>query len=276
MHNKETLPPPVDSRPLPHDHVLLETLYYGVFENRFINLRPTGEYLFLYTLTGVDQTKAILPIHFTSNFRHVISGPIIHFRMPAIPPLPALPQPLPPNAGEVDKSEAVTLPTGSSELPTPRRISVSCSTDSSRTSRSASTGKSSLFDQGVSDVNTHSTTNSGGPSSPCSPQMAQNAKLPLHIVDWSSAESTMGSGTSSRFLLPLEEFSKLNESSLAMQLYWSYQSVLACQESMWEELVDMMRNRPRELRELGWESDFELNEMESRAKFEVLLERYTR
>jgi len=86
----------------------------------------------------------------------------------------------------------------------------------------------------------------------------------------------MGSGTSSRFLLPLEEFSKLSESSLAMQLYWSYQSVLACQESMWEELVDRMRNRPTELRELGWENDFELNELESRAKFEVLLERYKR
>lgn len=83
-------------------------------------------------------------------------------------------------------------------------------------------------------------------------------------------------GTNSRFLNPLETVDKLNESTLAMQLYWSYQSVLACQESMWEELVDRMRNRPGELNELGWESDPELNELESRAGFEVLIERYKR
>lgn len=86
----------------------------------------------------------------------------------------------------------------------------------------------------------------------------------------------MGSGSASRFFMPLQEVDKLNERSLAMQLYWSYQSVLACQESMWEELVDRMRNRPNELRELGWESDLELKELESRTKFEVLLERYKR
>jgi len=83
-------------------------------------------------------------------------------------------------------------------------------------------------------------------------------------------------GNNSRLLNPLETVDKLNESTLAMQLYWSYQSVLACQESMWEELVDRMRNRPGELKELGWESDPELNELESRAKFEVLIERYKR
>ena len=83
-------------------------------------------------------------------------------------------------------------------------------------------------------------------------------------------------GINSRFLNPLETVDKLNESTLAMQLYWSYQSVLACQESMWEELADRMRNRPSELKELGWESDPELNELESRAKFDVLIERYKR
>ncbi|KAF8560048.1 S-adenosyl-L-methionine-dependent methyltransferase [Imleria badia] len=266
-HRREATPPPssVDTTPLPHDHILLESLYYGVFENRFINLRPT----------------AILPIHFTSNFRQVITAPIVHIRMPAIPPLPALPQPLPANAllmsGDVDKPEAGSQPAGSSDLPTLRPSSVSFfSTDSRRTSHSASTEKSSLFDRSfsVSDVNTQLTSNSGNPSSPSSPKTTQTTKLPTYVVDWSSAESTMGSG--SRFLNPLEKVDKLNESTLAMQLYWSYQSVLACQESMWEELADRMRNRSSELRELGWESDPELNELESRAKFEVLVERYKR
>ncbi|KAI9570267.1 hypothetical protein HD554DRAFT_2085025 [Boletus coccyginus] len=267
MHHREETPPPssVDSRSLPHDHVLLESLYYGVFENRFINLRPT----------------AILPIHFTSNFRQVITAPVVRVRMPAIPPLPALPQPLPPNAllmgGDVEKSEAGSQPISSSEMPTLRPSSVSfSSTDSRRTSHSASTEKSSLFDQSysISDANTHSTSHSGEPPSPGSPHAAQATKLPFYVVDWSSAESTMG--TNSRFLNPLETVDTLNESTLAMQLYWSYQSVLACQESMWEELVDRMRNRPGELNELGWESDPELNELESRAKFEVLIERYKR
>ncbi|KAG8219521.1 hypothetical protein J3R82DRAFT_471 [Butyriboletus roseoflavus] len=266
-HRGATLPPPLtDSRPLPHDHVLLESLYYGVFENRFINLRPT----------------AILPIHFTSNFRQVISAPLVYFRMPAIPPLPALPQPLLANAllmgGDVDKSEAGSLPSTSSDLPTLRPNSVSfSSTESRRTSHSESTEKSSLFDQSysISDANTQLTSVSGEPPSPRSPKTVQSTKLPLYVIDWSSAESTMGSGSNSRFLIPLQEVDKLNETSLAMHLYWSYQSVLACQESMWEELVDRMRNRPDELRELGWESDLELNELESRTKFEVLVERYT-
>jgi len=284
MHHREETPPPssVDSRSLPHDHVLLESLYYGVFENRFINLRPTGGHSLSSTMTGgLTRTQAILPIHFTSNFRQVITAPVVRVRMPAIPPLPALPQPLPPNAllmsGDVEKSEAGSQPTSSSEMPTLRPSSVSfSSTDSRRTSHSASTEKSSLFDQSysISDANTHSTSHSGEPPSPGSPHTAQATKLPFYVVDWSSAESTMG--TNSRFLNPLETVDKLNESTLAMQLYWSYQSVLACQESMWEELVDRMRNRPGELKELGWESDPELNELESRPRFEVLVERYKR
>lgn len=54
MHQREATPPPssMDSGPLPHDHVLLESLYYGVFENRFINLRPTGAYLLFCAVTG--------------------------------------------------------------------------------------------------------------------------------------------------------------------------------------------------------------------------------
>ena len=179
--------------------------------------------------------------------------------------------------GDVDKSEAGSQPPGSSDMPTLRPSSLSfSSTDSRRTSHSASTEKSSLFDRSysISDVNTQLTSHSGDPPSPGSPKTVPTTKLPTYVVDWSSAESTMGSG--SRFLNPLEKVDKLNESTLAMQLYWSYQSVLACQESMWEELADRMRNRSGELRELGWESDPELNELESRAKFEVLVERYKR
>jgi len=60
-----------------------------------------------------------------------------------------------------------------------------------------------------------------------------------------------------------------------MQLYYSYQSVLACQEAMWEELKDRIRNRRDELVHFGWDDDEELEELsESRKKFEKLVERY--
>ena len=55
MHPREETPPPSSAgpTPLPHDHVLLESLYYGVFENRFINLRPTGGYAHSSTVIRV-------------------------------------------------------------------------------------------------------------------------------------------------------------------------------------------------------------------------------
>ena len=181
-------------------------------------------------------------------------------------------------SGDVDKPEPNAQLSGSSDMPTIRPSSVSfSSTDSRRTSHSASTERSSLFDRSysVSDA-TQLTNHSCDPPSPSSPQTVHNTKLPSYFVDWSSAESTMGCGSNSRYLIPLEKVGKLNESTLAMQLYWSYQSVLGCQESMWEELGDRMRNRPNELRELGWENDPELNGMDDRARFEVLVERYKR
>ncbi|KAF7342811.1 UBIQUITIN-CONJUGAT-2 domain-containing protein [Mycena sanguinolenta] len=66
----------------------------------------------------------------------------------------------------------------------------------------------------------------------------------------------------------------LNERSLAMHLYRSYQLVLACQEEMWEELKDRIRNRPDELKSFGWDEDEELEELQDRKKFEILIGRY--
>jgi len=80
----------------------------------------------------------------------------------------------------------------------------------------------------------------------------------------------------SQSLIPLSEIDKLSERSLAMQLYWSYQSVLACKEAMYEELLDRTRNRTGQLTDWGWDSDQELSELESRTKFEILVDRYKR
>lgn len=72
-----------------------------------------------------------------------------------------------------------------------------------------------------------------------------------------------------------QKMGSLSERSQAMQLYSSYQLVLACQEAMWEELKDRIRNRREELVRFGWDDDEELEELsESRKKFEKLIERY--
>ncbi|KAG2149593.1 hypothetical protein BD769DRAFT_344875 [Suillus cothurnatus] len=277
-HRNDKLPSSQpDIPPLPHDHVLLESLYYAVFENRFINLRPT----------------AILPIYFTSNFRRVISAPIVHFRMPALPPLQPLPQPLPPNALLMeaslssDRSETTSQP----HAPlTPRPLAISfSSTHSSATSKSASSGESSLFSNMEGSMLSYPTT-SPADCSPCSPTLSCDAantlsseietahlmKKPLYVVDSSAAESTSMGVAASQSLIPLGEIDKLSERSLAMQLYWSYQSVLACQEAMYEELLDRTRNRTGQLTDWGWDTDQELSELESRTKFEILVDRYKR
>jgi hypothetical protein len=71
-----------------------------------------------------------------------------------------------------------------------------------------------------------------------------------------------------------EELRGLSERCLAMQLYYTYQGILGCQEAMWEELNDRMRNRKQELIEFGWEDDEDLQEFQGRKKFERLVERY--
>ncbi|KAH7916434.1 hypothetical protein BJ138DRAFT_1169259 [Hygrophoropsis aurantiaca] len=287
LKRRAATPPPSSpqEQPPPHDHALLESLYYAVFENRFINLRPT----------------AILPIYFTSNFRRITSAPIVHFRMPPLPPLQPLPQPLPANALILsDPDRSIDSDTKTETKPqaipgvdgplTPRPYSVSfSSTDSSATMNSTSTEKSSLFSIGHATSDTTLTFPSSVAGecdvSQLSPspsvtsytttsETSHVVKTPLYIIDSSAAESTQTGPAPSQSLIPLEELDKLNETSLSMQLYWSYQSVLACQESMWEELVDRMRNHEEDLRALGWESDQELGELHSRTKFEVLIERY--
>lgn len=43
---------------------------------------------------------------------------------------------------------------------------------------------------------------------------------------------------------------------------------------MWEELKDRIRNRKNELLPFGWDDDEDLEELESRKKFERLVDRY--
>jgi hypothetical protein len=94
----------------------------------------------------------------------------------------------------------------------------------------------------------------------------------LFIIDKSATE--YDAGTPPQELFPLDRLASLSERSLAMHLYRSYQSVLACEEAMWEELKDRILNRKDELLQFGWEDDEDLKELESRKKFERLVDRY--
>ena len=94
----------------------------------------------------------------------------------------------------------------------------------------------------------------------------------LFILDKSATE--YDAGTPPQVLFPLDRLASLSERSLAMHLYRSYQSVLACEEAMWEELKDRILNRKDELLPFGWDDDEDLEELESRKKFERLVDRY--
>ncbi|RDB29007.1 Demethylmenaquinone methyltransferase [Hypsizygus marmoreus] len=261
-------PPDTPSKKAPsHDHALLESLNKSVFELRFINMKPT----------------AVLPSYFTTYFRQVTLGPVINFPLPPLPP----PQPLPPQVvttygvgSSLDTIDprASTMFTTSINRPTSLSFS---STISASTSSTADSNNSSLFSArprtASASLSSHESPDTlsvfrrsnSGHSPP-----KQRPPLPMKrfLLDGSLSESEIAVLPPSLF--PVEQLQSLSERSLAMHLYRSYQSVLACQEAMWEELKDRIRNRKEELIPFGWDDDEELEELQSRKKFERLVERY--
>jgi hypothetical protein len=98
--------------------------------------------------------------------------------------------------------------------------------------------------------------------------------LKLYILDSSLSDSAIASIPP--LLFPVEQLASLNERSLAMHLYRSYQMVLACQEAIWDELKDRLRNRREELQPFGWDDEEDFEEQQNRKKFEQLIMRYRR
>jgi hypothetical protein len=70
------------------------------------------------------------------------------------------------------------------------------------------------------------------------------------------------------------QLQQLSERSLAMHLHRAYHDILACQEAMWEELKDRLRNKKDQLKHYGWDDDEELEELQNRKRFELLIERF--
>ncbi|KAG6901217.1 hypothetical protein C0995_015205 [Termitomyces sp. Mi166 len=246
-------PPNTPQNTPEHDHALLESLNKSVFEHRFINVKPT----------------AVLPSYFTTYFRQVTLGPVISFPMPPIPP----PQPLPPqtvssypiglDTDTLDSRASTTYP---APMNRPNSLSFS-STISASTTSSVGSNDPSVFSTQLrtTSASFSSTFENGDPSTKPQP-------FSRFLLDGSLSESEIA--TLPRSLFPLEQLEALSERSLAMHLYRSYQSVLACQEAMWEELKDRIINRKEELTPYGWDDDEELEELKNRKKFERLVERY--
>ncbi|KAJ7170037.1 hypothetical protein C8R46DRAFT_1090916 [Mycena filopes] len=245
----------------PHDHALLESLYKSVFESRFINLSPT----------------AILPSYFTTYFRHVTLGPVISFFMPPLPPLQPLPPQIitsyviDPNSDTLDSRTSTVFASPNDVRPTSLSFS-----SMSTTSTGGSSQLSSMFTTGrrkSSSVSTYDSPNTpfivpnGTPDPPKTP--APFRRFVLDIGMDGEEPATLPDRIPIR-----NQLTRLNDRSLAMHLYRSYQIVLACQEEMWEELKDRIRNRKDELKPFGWDDDEELEELQSRKKFELLIDRY--
>lgn len=268
---KTTGPSPAAQRPNTpsHDHALLESLLQAVFEHQFINTTPT----------------AVLPSYFITSFRQVTIGPVITFPMPQLAPLLPLPTQvitsyvLEPVSDSLEKRISTVSPsarplsvsfssgsTGSSNLSTFTQSTSSATTKRPRTASASLSSPwkstSSVSSTGIEPLSTCSTP---GPPLPPPPE------LPQPLMYQRSEKAAVGTRES---LFPLDRLNTLNERSLAMHLYRSFQTVLACQESMWEELVDRLRNRKHELAPFGWEDDEELEELQNRKRFEKLIERF--
>lgn len=74
-------------------------------------------------------------------------------------------------------------------------------------------------------------------------------------------------------LLPTENIATFEEHSLFMHLYRAVGTVLAVQEAMWEELLEVIRKDPASLRAHGWDVE-DMQDKVARQKYEALVERY--
>lgn len=247
-----------------HDHALLESLYQSVFEHRFINLKPSS----------------VLPIYLTTYFRQVNLGPVVSFPMPPLaPPLPLPPQittsyivePLS-DLNDHRASTMTTLPTNSGNRP----VSLSFSSALSNITGTTAFSQASLSSRPRTASAPFAYNSEPPPSSlDDSHPLVDIESLPLKrfTLDSPLTESDITSLPPGS-LFPMEQLLDLSQRSLAMHLYRNYQAVLACQEAMWEELKDRIRNKKDELILFGWDDDEELEELQSRKKFERLIERY--
>ncbi|KAI5121295.1 hypothetical protein M0805_003764 [Coniferiporia weirii] len=238
-------PPPTPPRDdVPHEHVLLESLFNSVFETRFINREPTS----------------ILPSYFATYFRHVLCSPVINFPTPTLPTVPTY--------NIASSGRFISTPSLASAARNLR-------THRQQPSYSSTASESSTFDNLSDEDDEQPAQQRTPPSTDDESRSLDKCDPSINIQPYYSSPSddTTTGDASELALLPISSLSEATCFSLAFQLHRMFNLVLACQESMWEVLNDRIRNRESELKRLGWDDD-DLEAEHARQRFDKFLERY--
>ncbi|KAI0274995.1 hypothetical protein BC834DRAFT_965444 [Gloeopeniophorella convolvens] len=243
-------PPLTPVEGTPHDHALLEYLFNSVFENRFINMKPT----------------VVVLGYFTPFFSRCLSAPSLNFSVPFLAPLPPLPEVTRPTTQYLGNFDETTTIPDVPSYPNTR--------PSSSYTRSLSRSSSSLSLPSLDCSYSHSspTVEEARPSTPSttgtftyeatSPMKSQKRRTQssgtsiTHVASWMSPSETptLDNALLAQSVVPVAALAKLGERTRAMNLYRSFLNVLGCREAMWEELKNLHRSRRTALVELGWEN----------------------
>lgn len=247
--------------------------------------------------TPLTLPQAVLPSYFTTYFRQVTIGPVVHFPMPPLAPLQPLPPQivttyvLEPDTDTINLRQSTYYPT---PVPMTRPTSLSLSSATSKKARTDSNFNNRPRTASSATTAPDSPTSYiapsgkflkslGGKKGSTSPPLPPTPPSPVSPSQMPKSRFMLDSSLNEReivsvphYLFPSDKLHQLSNRYLAMQLYFSCQCVLGCQEAMWEELKDRIRNRKHDLTPYGWDDDDELEELQSRTKFEKLIERFKR
>ncbi|KAF8573567.1 hypothetical protein K439DRAFT_1642896 [Ramaria rubella] len=239
-------PPPSpleDEDAAPHAHMLLESLFFGVFERRMINLRPT----------------AIIPHHFNIHFRNVISTPSIEYAFPP-PPL--------------SRQQLRHVPSDTTARPRRRRFDGSESESEAEYESESSISSDEEYMEGLrqqQQTPPHTNSSLSSLSSVPSPSRPPRPPRPANpSITTAPATSPSPSASSPPRLLGVFKGTLPAHTKLlppvpmptpdrSLQLTAVFQRILACKEAMWEELRRRLHQRcaggPDLLQGLGWDED---------------------
>ncbi|KIP07956.1 hypothetical protein PHLGIDRAFT_127310 [Phlebiopsis gigantea 11061_1 CR5-6] len=268
------------SEELPHAYVLLEELYFSIFESRSINPTPTS----------------ILPANFNTAFRHVLSPPILHFPSPPLAPLAPFPKCTTPSSFPTETSSNPNdigqyfVPSAANadfvHPPSPLSIttklsqvaqSVPASPTALSPPGSQSTPTSPRLQRASSIVSLDLATRSRSPSSSAraTPATSRSPSVGRSAAVLNTANTTRIGGEDTADLFKIDRLMMLGNETLFMHLYIAVGKVLGAREAMWGELVKRVEARDAALARYGWGAeDYELQQ--SRAKFDALVRQYER
>ncbi|KAI0068108.1 S-adenosyl-L-methionine-dependent methyltransferase [Artomyces pyxidatus] len=269
-------PPLTPADKTPHEHALLELLFDSIYENRFINMRPT----------------AVVPGYFTPFFSRCLSAPPLNFTMPFLAPLPPLPEVVRPSTqffGDLDStvSNIPDVPSYPNTRPSSTYIdntdahSYSSLSPSSPDDSTISKYLSLASDDGsIADTDTVATSiahDSLPSKSRIRAPSSSTASSTLPAMSWAATSdeaTTMDSTFSAQSFIPVQAIQKLGDRTRAMNLYHAFLGVLGCREAMWEELKLLQRSKKRELLvQMGWDASI-VEDLIARSKFDELFERF--